>query len=655
MTESERKDADIAIIRYGGQGLLPVKAQLRAGDLTAELLEDGTLRAVRVGGEKILSSIYPTVRDEHWGTIPTRFMSFKVRQDENSFRVEFKAEHRNDIVHYEWNGTIEGHTSGFLTYRMEGEARNDFRRNRIGLCLLHPMEMAGTSLIVETTDGMREGEFADLITPDDPYTDMKTMQFRMKSGLDVQLKFEGDLFHMEDQRNWTDASYKTFCTPLHIPYPVQLTLGDRVEQSVTLWWEGEPANAAAEQILTLKVTNESVGILPGMGVRLTADTEALSAREMELLTACRFSILRLPINLSDFNWKEALWQANETARELKLDFELEVHTDDVEQRISDLISFIHASNIQISRMSLYPASGFDQTEPVPVKCALFGASYQAVQFVTKHSHLQAASKYLQEHNISVPIGGGSRANFTEFNRAVLPLELMDYAEYAINPQVHAFDLVSLAETLNAQALTVRTAKVILQDCQRPVPLHINSVSLKQRINPYAANEQGVSQSQNAQADARLHSLFGAGWTLGSIRQLSEYGVESINYYDALGPIGIVPATDKPLPPVYHLFTELAKYKNAELLKLDINVLHQFEALGLQAGNKIMLLVANLTNNPQTISIDAPSLAQATVRIMDETLDADQEISFAVSQQASKLFKIDKEIRLLPFAIVCIET
>ncbi len=40
---------------------------------------------------------------------------------------------------------------------------------------------------------------------------------------------------MEDQRNWTDASYKTYSTPLALPFPVEIRAGETVEQTVTLW------------------------------------------------------------------------------------------------------------------------------------------------------------------------------------------------------------------------------------------------------------------------------------------------------------------------------------------------------------------------------------------------------------------------------------
>ena len=34
--------------------------------------------------------------------------------------------------------------------------------------------------------------------------------------------FNGETFEMEDQRNWTDASFKTYCTPLSLPYPIKI-------------------------------------------------------------------------------------------------------------------------------------------------------------------------------------------------------------------------------------------------------------------------------------------------------------------------------------------------------------------------------------------------------------------------------------------------
>ena len=45
---------------------------------------------------------------------------------------------------------------------------------------------------------------------------------------------EGDTYEMEDQRNWTDASYKTYVRPLARPWPYTLDAGARLDQAVTL-------------------------------------------------------------------------------------------------------------------------------------------------------------------------------------------------------------------------------------------------------------------------------------------------------------------------------------------------------------------------------------------------------------------------------------
>ena len=58
---------------------------------------------------------------------------------------------------------------------------------------------------------------------------------------------EGDTFEMEDQRNWTDASYKTYVRPLALPWPYTLASGAALDQSVTLTVSGDPPPRAAAE------------------------------------------------------------------------------------------------------------------------------------------------------------------------------------------------------------------------------------------------------------------------------------------------------------------------------------------------------------------------------------------------------------------------
>src|SRR5699024_4989680 len=46
--------------------------------------------------------------------------------------------------------------------------------------------------------------------------------------------FDGDTFEMEDQRNWTDASFKTYSRPLSLPFPYTVEAGAAVRQAVTI-------------------------------------------------------------------------------------------------------------------------------------------------------------------------------------------------------------------------------------------------------------------------------------------------------------------------------------------------------------------------------------------------------------------------------------
>src|SRR5207247_7392946 len=141
-----------------------------------------------------------------------------------------------------------------------GEARSDFQRNRIGFCVLHPSrECPGRPCVVEKADGTVErGIFPRFISPHQPFKEIRSIAHEVAPGVWAEVRFEGDVFEMEDQRNWTDASYKTYCTPLGLPYPVQVRCGDRVMQSVTLTLRGDPVSSSGldDQPLSLTLTDQ---------------------------------------------------------------------------------------------------------------------------------------------------------------------------------------------------------------------------------------------------------------------------------------------------------------------------------------------------------------------------------------------------------------
>src|SRR3712207_9295379 len=89
---------------------------------------------------------------------------------------------------------------------------------------------------------------------------------------------EGDTFEMEDQRNWTDASYKTYVRPLALPWPYTLAAGSELEQAVTVTVDAAqsarpPAAAGGGAAASTRI-GEPAGTIPppGFGPEPTTPT-----------------------------------------------------------------------------------------------------------------------------------------------------------------------------------------------------------------------------------------------------------------------------------------------------------------------------------------------------------------------------------------------
>ncbi len=187
-------------------------------------LEGADLRHLRLGQREVVRRLYVAVRDAHWNTVPPEIADLRVQAGPGTFRVEFTCRHRLDKINFVWQGTITGSAEGRVAYTMRGHAESTFERARIGICVLHPIDTcAGAPFRVTHPDGSEEeGVLPRLIAPHQPVLDIVELAHSVGSDGWVRLQFEGDVFEMEDQRNWTDASFKTYSTPLRLPIPVRV-------------------------------------------------------------------------------------------------------------------------------------------------------------------------------------------------------------------------------------------------------------------------------------------------------------------------------------------------------------------------------------------------------------------------------------------------
>lgn len=628
--------------RYGREEPLPERRLLRAGPLTA-VLEGGDLRYIRLGNDLVVLRLYAAIRDHNWNTIEPRYLSYDVREDEQGFAVTFTAENVAGDVDFAWEGRITGTQDGVIQASMRGVARRDFQKNRIGWCVLHPMELAGVAAITETPEGTVSGVFPDLISPHQPFFNMTSIAYATPAGDEVTIRFTGDLFEMEDQRNWTDASYKTYSTPLHIPYPVTIKSGEVVEQTVTVQASGgQSAFDASAKPVEVTVLDEGARALPPIGIGVAGHGEPLLDREIALLAALRPAHVHVVLDLGKENWRQRLAYAADHAVALHASLAVEAISGDAGEGLGRLSSALVSANVPVARFLIYPKNGM----------------------VTTSAVLTAARRAAGAAGLEAPIGGGARSYFTEFNRATLPLDEMDVASYTINPQVHAFDNASLTETLLAQAETVRSAQAIVGE----MPIAVGPITLSPRFNPNAtgADPETPPGALPPSVDCRQPSLFAAAWLAGSVNALGHAGVDALTYFETTGWKGVMERSDHPLRvlafhswpgmvfPSYHVLADIAEFRGGELLPVKVSNPLQVQAVALRHGDNLRVILANMSDSTVQTTLQLPAHDGATLR----RLDADTAF-YAASEpeqfrQSAVPWERDSTVELPPGGLVTID-
>ena len=630
--------------QYGKDEALPERRVLHAGPLTA-VLEGGDLRYVRLGNDLVVLRLYAAVRDHNWNTIEPHYIGYEVDDGGDHFTVRYTAEHVSPDVDFAWNGVITGTADGVIRAEMDGEAGRDFMKNRIGWCVLHPMELAGVTASTETPAGVVTGQFPDLISPHQPFFDMQSITHGTPSGGEVTISFTGDLFEMEDQRNWTDASYKTYSTPLRLPYPAPISRGERVQQSVTITARGgQPATDVSDGVVSVHVDLEHGKPLPPIGLSAAGHGEPLSETEYDLLRALRPAHLHLVLDLGKDGWRWKLATAIAQAEQLNAALELEVTGAPGSGGWDDLAQALAQAGLQVARVFVYPAGKLDSTaEEIRTARAAFAA-----------------------HGITTQIGGGTRAYFTELNRATLPLAEMQAATYTINPQVHAFDNASLTETLAAQAETVRSARAIVGE----LPIAVGPVTLAPRFNPNATGAEAPlpEGALPPSVDYRQPSLFAAGWLTGSINSLAAAGADALTYFETTGWKGLIERSDHPLRvlafhswpgmvfPAYHVLADVAEFGNGQALPVTVSDPLRVQALVLRDGSRVRVMLANMRDEDATVTIDAAGLHDLRLRELNaETVfrAASDASAFRASASAASSSE-GLSVTLPPFGLVTID-
>src|SRR5581483_4931847 len=262
--------------------------------------------------------------------------------------------------------------------------------------------------------------------------------------------------------------------------------------------------------------------------------------------------------------------------------------------------------------------------------------------------------------------GGTEIYFTEINRTRPEHDAWDGLCYSISPQIHAFTDIDVMENLDAQAETIRSARAIAGG----KPVVVSPVTLRRRVNFHAAGEPPPTPPGELpdSVDARQSALFGAAWTAGSLKYVSEAGAGSVTYFETTGWRGVVErAAGSELPerfrsrpgeafPLYHPLADAIEWRGAEVLACESSDVLAAVGLAVRTpAGATRLLVANLTPSEREVVV-APLAGDVALRRLHEAtaVEAGDEPAAFRARREHATAAGELVLTLAPYEVVRIE-
>lgn len=481
--------------------------RLAAGPMEVEA-DEGRLR-VRWNGAEVVREIDCPIRDADWRTLPVEEIGLEVRATDGGFT--FTRRFRTLDGGFVGELAVEAaarDAGGTLTATLILTPARDAVVNRAGFVLLHPIVgVAGTPLAVRHPDGNREdAAFPARISAGQPVRDIAGLAHRV-GGVDLDIDFEGETFEMEDQRNWTDASFKTYCRPLGLPRPFAVPAGEPIHQKIRLTLR--PATAAAivpaAASAAVEATMPRITLAADAGANTDAGASPLVAR-----VAADGLLLRLSAG-------------DPVAPPADLPVTLEIVTGaDPQAEIAAVADACRAAGLSPRRVVALPRAYLASHQPE--------GPWPAPRPMDLLPLVRAAFPQAEA-------GGGVLTNFTELNRCPPDPSLIDFATFGTTAIVHAAGDRAVAETLEALPQVFESAAALVPGR----PLHLGLVSIGMRSNPYGsavAPNTGGQRLAMAMDDPRQRLPFAGAFAIAAAAAAARTGVASFAPAMTSGPLGL---------------------------------------------------------------------------------------------------------------------
>ena len=151
---------------------------LRAGPLTCVFDPVlGAVRYVRPRRARAVRSVYGAVRDRFWNTVAPRIDDRAVRHIDQERRSPIRPRRVRRRRRICLDERSIGGRDGTFRVVFDGEALSTFWRNRIGLCVLHPLEMCGPAVHRHHVDWSRARSVPCARSPHQAFLDISAIEY----------------------------------------------------------------------------------------------------------------------------------------------------------------------------------------------------------------------------------------------------------------------------------------------------------------------------------------------------------------------------------------------------------------------------------------------------------------------------------------------
>ncbi len=268
--------------------------------LTAHGIEDLTF-----GGAAVLPRLFFSVRDQSWGFAAVPMTYGPTGVDGTGFLARVEG------YPLAVSGRI-GTAGRFLTVSFQLHVSDDVDVARVGPCVLHYVPRPGATITTDRPSHSGAVKIGQKISSGRIVTGYRVLSYSV-GPMPITIEFDGGLFEMEDQRNWTDNTFKSYTPPLSDPRPLHLRKDQVLTYAVRVTAGAAPrpqskqssAGVAPSKVAVVEAgPTKTTSLLPEIGVAHPGGP--FSRGLLSQLEEVRPAFVHLLVDLGDRDWKSRL-------------------------------------------------------------------------------------------------------------------------------------------------------------------------------------------------------------------------------------------------------------------------------------------------------------------------------------------------------------